>query len=78
MLRLNFRKEKTMKNDEEMIPYGFAWINGTRVVFNPYILKKGKNKGKIQCFYRKGSRFKKIILEQNDIKSLERESKEWW
>lgn len=56
---------------EEMIPCGSAYINGHRLVFNPYMFKKGKNKGKIQCFYRKGKGYKKIILKEEDIKPLE-------
>lgn len=54
-----------------MIPCGSAYINGHRLVFNPYMFKKGKNKGKIQCFYRKGKGYKKIILKEEDIKPLE-------
>jgi len=63
--------------EEEMIPYGSAYINasghtvGFRLVFNPYVFKKGKNKGKTQCYYRKGSKFKKIVLLSDDIKPLE-------
>lgn len=61
-----------MKMDNiEMIPYGLAYINGYRIVFNPYIFKKGKDKGKIRCYFRKGSGYKKIILKQDDIKLLE-------
>lgn len=60
-----------------MIPFGSSYINasghtvGFRLVFNPYVFKKGKNKGKTRCYYRKGSKFKKIILDQDDIKPLE-------
>lgn len=54
--------------NKEMIPYGTAFIRGYRIVFSPYKFVKGKNKGKIQCFYRKGNRFKKIILNENEIK----------
>lgn len=64
-------------NREEMIPCGSSYINasghtvGFRLVFNPYVFKKGKNKGKTICYYRKGSKFKKIILKSDDIKPLE-------
>jgi hypothetical protein len=58
-----------MTNDE-MIPYGTAFINGFRVVFNPYKFIKGKNKGKIQCYYRRGNTFKKIVLREEEIKCI--------
>lgn len=58
-------------NETVWIPYGTAFINGYRLVFNPYKFKKGKNKGKIQCHYRKGSGYKKIILRKDDIKEME-------
>lgn len=66
--------------EEEMIPYGSAYINayghsGFRVVFNPYVFKRGKNKGKVECYYRKGSIFKKIILNSDDINPLEEKEK---
>jgi len=73
----NINKEE--EETETMIPYGSAYINssghtvGHRIVFNPYEFKKGKNKGKVQCYYRKGSKFKKIILDNDDIKLLEEE-----
>jgi len=55
--------------EKEMIPYGTAFVNnGFRVVFNPYKFKKGKNKDKLQCYYRKGKIFKKIILPEDKIK----------
>jgi hypothetical protein len=65
--------------EEEMIPYGSAYINsnghtiGNRIVFNPYEFKRGKNKGKILCYYRKGYKFKKIILDQDDIIILDQD-----
>ena len=64
--------------EKEMIPYGSAYINssghtvGYRIVFNPYEFKKGKNKGKVQCYYRRGYKFKKIILDRDDITLLEK------
>ena len=51
-------------------PFGQAWINGFRIVFDPYRFKRGRNKGKFQVLYRKGSNFKKIILKKEDIKPL--------
>jgi hypothetical protein len=56
-----------MEKKEDMIPYGTAFINGYRIVFNAYKFKKGKDKGKIECYYRKGNMFKKIILNENEI-----------
>ncbi len=63
-----------MKIDEiEMIPYGSAFINGHRIVFSPYFFKEwGKNKGKVKCYYRKGKGYRKIILNPDDIKLLEK------
>ena len=55
---------------ETYIPFGQAWINGMRVVFNPYQFRRGRNKGKFQVFYKKGKGFKKIILSKNDIRPL--------
>lgn len=60
-------KEKEMKYEA----CGQAYINGWRCVFNPYKFKKGKDKGKIRCFYRKGSGYKKIVLKEDDIKPLD-------
>ena len=54
----------------EFVPCGQAYINGWRCVFNPYTFKKGKNKGKIQVYYRKGSGYKKTILKEDDIKPI--------
>jgi hypothetical protein len=57
--------------DEKMIPYGSAYINGFRIIFNPYFFKSwGKNKNKVECYYRKGKGFRKIILNLDDIKLL--------
>lgn len=60
-----------MTYDIELIPFGMAFINGQRVVFNAYHFKKGKKKGKVQCLYKKGSKLKKIILDESDITPLE-------
>lgn len=60
------------EKEQEMEPYGQAYINGWRIVFNPYIFVKGKNKGMVQCFYRKGSGYKKIILKESEITPLKR------
>jgi hypothetical protein len=61
---------------DNMKPYGQAYINGWRIIFNPYTFKKGKDKGKIKCYYRKGKSFKKIILKENDIEPIDRFKKE--
>ena len=52
------------------IPFGQAWINGMRVVYNPYQFRRGKNRGKFQVFYRRGRTFKKAIISKEDIKPL--------
>lgn len=59
------------ETDMEFVACGQAYINGWRCVFNPYKFVKGKNKGKVQVYYRKGSGYKKIILKEEDIKSLD-------
>ncbi len=63
-----------LKKDNKMerkVPFGSAYINGHRIVFEPYEFQKGRNKGKIQCYYRKGSGYKKTILNKDDIKPLD-------
>jgi len=62
--------EKTLKKEIEMIPYGTAYINGFRMVFNPRTFKKGKRKGMVECYYKKGYKFKKIVLNPLDITPL--------
>ena len=59
-----------IKQDKEMNAFGQSYINGWRCVFNKYKFIKGKNKDKIQCFYRYRAGFKKIILKESDIKFL--------
>ena len=56
---------------EERKAFGQAYIKGWRIVFDSYEFQRGKNKGKIQCYYRKGSKFKKTILLKSDIIPLE-------
>ena len=62
----------------EMKPCGTAYISGFgtgvgfHIIFNPYKFIKGRNKGKMQCYIRKGSKFKKVILEESDIKPFEK------
>jgi hypothetical protein len=56
---------------EERKPFGQAFIKGWRIVFDDYEFQRGKNKGKIKCYYRKGSKYKKIILNKSDIIPLE-------
>lgn len=58
---------------KDLKPYGTAFINGYRLVFNPYFFTKGKDKGKIRCYYRKGSKFKSIILKPEDIVLLKKD-----
>lgn len=55
---------------ENPTPYGTAYINGYRLVYNPYFFTKGKHKGKIKCYYRKGNGFRSIILKESDIKLI--------
>ena len=63
--------------ENKMKPYGTAFVSGfgagmgNRVIFNPHKFIKGKNKGKIQCYIRKGSKFKKIILDESDITKMD-------
>ena len=69
----NKKRHDDCNKENDMEPYGQAYINGYRIVFNPYVFKKGKNKDKVQCFYRKGKGYKKIILKESDIKPFERD-----
>ncbi len=70
---MDTKSEKDKIMDKKK-PFGQAYIpdigthrSGFRIVYDPYKFKKGKNKGKIQCFYRHRKGYKKIILREDQI-----------
>ncbi|MCP4156671.1 MAG: hypothetical protein GY757_53655 [bacterium] len=45
-----------------------AWINNqTRIIYSPREIRRGKDKGKIECYYRKGKLFKRTVISKSDI-----------
>jgi hypothetical protein len=45
-----------------------AWIrNGYRLVYSMREIRRGQNKGKLEVTYRKGSRFRKMVISQSSL-----------
>ena len=45
-----------------------AWIdNQHRVIYRPREIRRGRRKGKLEVYYRKGYNFKKAIISKSDI-----------
>jgi hypothetical protein len=55
--------EQTAKIEFE--PSGTSWVdNGYRIVFNAREIRRGRQKGKFEVYYRKGYNYKKDYVEE--------------
>ncbi|MFO7816161.1 MAG: hypothetical protein R6V39_00540 [Desulfovibrionales bacterium] len=63
---------ETKTRDQEVSPAGMAWISGRQKPFySPRIIKKGKNKGRIEVKYlRSHSVYKTKIINRSAITRL--------
>ena len=51
------------------MPMATAWIdNQHRVIFDIREIRRGKNKGKLECWNFKGNRFQKVIIPKSNLK----------
>lgn len=52
-------------DNEQMVPSGTAWVkNGFRVVYNLREIRRGREKGKYQIYYRRGKGFRKTTIDK--------------
>ncbi len=63
------RKEAPMVYKTDRKPMATAWIdNQHRVVYDIREIRRGKSKGKLECYYRKGKGFQQTLIPKTDIK----------
>jgi len=63
------RKETPMVYKTDRKPMATAWIyNQNRVVYDIREVRRGKSKGKLECYFRKGKGFKQTLIPKTDIK----------
>lgn len=62
------RKETPMVYKTDRKPMATAWIdNQHRVVYDIREIRRGKSKGKLECYFRKGKGFQKTVIPKTNI-----------
>ncbi len=63
------RKETSMVYKTERKPMATAWVdNQSRVIYDIREIRRGRSKGKLECYFRKGKGFKQTLISKTDIK----------